>query len=37
VTENDGPSQFYLTLCDQYLKTPPSEEPWDAVVTLEKK
>lgn len=37
VTENDGPSQFYLTLCDQYLKTPPSEESWDAVVTLEKK
>jgi adenylate cyclase len=33
----DGPSQFYLGLCDQYLKTPPSEEPWDAVVTLEKK
>jgi adenylate cyclase len=33
----DGPSQFYLILCDQYLKTPPSEEPWDAVVTLEKK
>lgn len=37
VTENDGPSQFYLALCDQYLKNPPSEEPWDAVVTLEKK
>ena len=37
VTEKDGPSQFYLTLCDQYLATPPSEEPWDAVVTLEKK
>jgi len=37
VTEQDGPSQFYLTLCEQYLKTPPSEEPWDAVVTLEKK
>jgi adenylate cyclase len=37
VTEKDGPSQFYLALCDQYLKTPPSEEPWDAVVTLEKK
>ena len=36
-TGKDGPSQFYLTLCDQYLKTPPSEEPWDAVVTLEKK
>ncbi len=37
VTRKDGPSQFYLTLCEQYLKTPPSEEPWDAVVTLEKK
>jgi adenylate cyclase len=37
VTEKDGPSQFYLALCDQYLKTPPSEEPWEAVVTLEKK
>jgi adenylate cyclase len=37
VTEKDGPSQFYLALCEQYLKTPPSEEPWDAVVTLEKK
>lgn len=36
-TGKDGPSQFYLTLCDQYLTTPPSEEPWDAVVTLEKK
>ena len=37
VTGKDGPSQFYLTLCDQYLKTPPSEEPWDAVVALDKK
>lgn len=37
MTENDGPSQFYLNLCDQYLTTPPSEEPWEAVVTLEKK
>jgi len=36
-TGKDGPSQFYLTLCDQYLKVPPSDEPWDAVVTLEKK
>ena len=36
-TGKDGPSLFYLTLCDQYLKTPPAEEPWDAVVTLEKK
>jgi len=37
VSEQDGPSEFYLALCDQYLKTPPSEESWDAVVTLEKK
>jgi adenylate cyclase len=37
VTGEDGPSQFYLTLCDQYLTTPPSDESWDAVVTLEKK
>jgi adenylate cyclase len=37
VIGNDGPSQFYLTLCNQYLETPPAEEPWDAVVTLEKK
>jgi len=36
-TGKDGPAQFYLTLCDQYLATPPSEEAWDAVVTLEKK
>jgi adenylate cyclase len=37
VTERDGPSKFYLALCEQYLKTPPSEEPWEGVVTLEKK
>lgn len=37
VTEQDGPSLFYLTLCEQYLKMPPSEESWDGVVTLEKK
>jgi len=37
VTGNDGPSRFYLTLCEQYLKTPPTEEPWDAVISLEKK
>jgi adenylate cyclase len=36
-TGKDGPAQFYLTLCEQYLATPPSEEAWDAVVTLEKK
>ena len=37
VTGEDGPSLFYLSLCDQYLKTPPSEEAWDAVVVLDKK
>jgi len=37
MTGNDGPSRFYLTLCEQYLKTPPTEEPWDAVISLEKK
>jgi hypothetical protein len=26
-TGKDGPSQFYLTLCDQYLKTPPQKNP----------
>lgn len=36
-TGKDGPSQFYLTLCEQYLTTPPSDELWDAVVTLDKK
>lgn len=36
-TGKDGPSQFYLSLCEQYLKSPPTEEVWDAVVTLEKK
>ena len=34
--EADGPSQFYITLCEQYLKNPP-QETWDGVVTLEKK
>ncbi|WNM60753.1 CHASE2 domain-containing protein [Candidatus Nitrospira neomarina] len=32
--EGDGPSEFYLQLCKQYRKNPPSE-PWDKVVTLE--
>jgi adenylate cyclase len=36
-TGKDGPAQFYLTLCEQYLQTPPADEAWDAVVTLEKK
>jgi hypothetical protein len=25
-TGKDGPAQFYLTLCDQYLKTPPPQK-----------
>jgi adenylate cyclase len=33
--EKDGPSSFYLPLCDQYAKNSPQE--WDPVVTLEKK
>ncbi len=36
VLEKDGPSDFYIKLCDQYLEHPP-EEVWDGVVTLEKK
>ena len=30
----DGPSEFYLQLCEQYSKNPPPER-WDNVVTLE--
>jgi adenylate cyclase len=36
VLEQDGPSKFYIELCDQYLEHPP-QETWDEVVTLEKK
>ncbi|NIO05579.1 MAG: CHASE2 domain-containing protein [Proteobacteria bacterium] len=32
----DGPSRFYIRLCEQYRQTPP-EEPWDGVVHMEKK
>jgi len=34
--EEDGPSRFYLGLCELYRKDPP-EEPWDGVVRMEKK
>jgi adenylate cyclase len=34
--EKDGPSDFYIELCDQYLGHPP-QEGWDKVVILEKK
>jgi adenylate cyclase len=32
----DGPSEFFINLCDQYLEHP-LQETWDGVVTLEKK
>ncbi|WP_342348684.1 adenylate/guanylate cyclase domain-containing protein [uncultured Nitrospira sp.] len=36
LVDGDGPSEFYLQLCEQFTKNPP-QEPWDKVVTLEKK
>jgi adenylate cyclase len=32
----DGPSRFYLDLCESYQKSPP-DQPWDGVVHMEKK
>jgi len=32
----DGPSLFYVRLCEQYKEDPP-EEPWDGVVRMEKR
>lgn len=32
----DGPSRFYLNLCEMYQKNPPGQ-PWDGVVLMEKK
>jgi len=32
----DGPSLFYAGLCDQYRNSPPGE-PWDGVVSMDKK
>ena len=32
----DGPSHFYLTLCETYKATPPAE-PWDGVVRMGEK
>lgn len=34
LVEGDGPSEFYLQLCDRY-RVNPLPEPWDKVVTLE--
>ncbi len=33
---DDGPSSFYVALCDSYKKTPP-DEPWDGVIHMDKK
>ena len=35
LVDGDGPSKFYLQLCEQFTKNPPPE-PWDKVVTLDK-
>ena len=35
-SENDGPAQFYLKLCDEYKRTPPPET-WDGVIALDEK
>jgi adenylate cyclase len=32
----DGPSLFYIRLCEEYKKNPP-EEPWEGVINMEKK
>jgi adenylate cyclase len=34
--EEDGPSRFYLGLCENYKKNPP-DQPWEGVVAMEKK
>jgi adenylate cyclase len=34
--EEDGPSLFYVRLCEQYRENPPGE-PWDGVIHMEKK
>jgi len=32
----DGPSRYYIKLCESYMENPP-EEPWDGVVLMDKK
>jgi adenylate cyclase len=32
----DGPSRFYITLCENYKRNPPGE-PWDEVVHIDRK
>jgi len=36
VLGDDGPSRFYLRLCEGYKKNPPGE-PWDGVIQMDKK
>jgi adenylate cyclase len=36
IQENDGPSLFYLTLCEKYKEYPP-ETGWDRVTRIDKK
>jgi adenylate cyclase len=36
IAEADGPSSYYLRLCEQYLQQPP-EGPWDGVISLTRK
>jgi adenylate cyclase len=36
VAGDDGPSQYYLKLCEQYREQPP-EDPWDGVIVLNRK
>jgi adenylate cyclase len=34
--KKDGPSDFYLKLCNKFLKNPPGEE-WNGIVFIRKK
>jgi adenylate cyclase len=34
--EGDGPSAFYLRLCEEYIQHPPGE-PWDRVIRMDRK
>jgi adenylate cyclase len=36
ISATDGPTRFYLKLCDEYKRTPPGE-PWDGAIVLEEK
>jgi adenylate cyclase len=36
IAADDGPSSYYLKLCEQYLKQPP-DGPWDGVISLDRK